>query len=110
MTFDPEVDQPLLPMFRSLRALTDRLDGMGHQIEVPRPQGANAAEYASCNVCGGGLTITVCHDCRAPRLEVHIRPSDAYRTRMMWRRLVAASSVPRVAVPNLGVAHTSGWC
>jgi hypothetical protein len=28
---------------------------------------------------------------------------------MMWRRLVAASSVPRVAVPNLRVAHTSGW-
>jgi hypothetical protein len=53
MTFDPEVDQPLLPMFRSLRALTDYLDGMGHQIEVPRPPGANAAEYASCNVCGG---------------------------------------------------------
>ena len=29
---------------------------------------------------------------------------------MMWRRLVAASLVPSVAVPNLGVAHTSGWC
>jgi hypothetical protein len=74
MTFDPEVDQPLLPMFRSLRALTDYLDGIGHQIEVPRPQGANEAEYASCNVCGGGLTIAVCRDCRAPRLEAHIRP------------------------------------
>jgi hypothetical protein len=36
--------------------------------------------------------------------------SDAYRTRMMWRRQVAASLVPRVAVPNLGVAHTSGRC
>ena len=35
---------------------------------------------------------------------------DVLGAQMMWRRLVAASLVPSVAVPNLGVAHTSGWC